>query len=151
MKRYVLGFIFNNNLTKTLLILKKRGPQVDRWNGIGGEAHDDETYLDAMKREAREETGLDIVTWDSPVQGHWERFSTLSGVDYQIACFYAVLSDDEFDSFSSPTDEKVMVWSVYPIVLAGTLPLVRGVTWLIEMARAHARGDDHNEYEVCRR
>lgn len=143
MKRYVLGFIFNHNLTKVLLIEKKRGPSVvvGRWNGLGGEAADDEKYVEAMSRETREESGIE-VPW-------WVRFTTVSGPGYQIACFYTVLKEDEaFESYKSLTDEEVQQWSVYPIVLAGSLKLAPGVTWMIEMARSLARGDDSNDYEV---
>jgi ADP-ribose pyrophosphatase YjhB (NUDIX family) len=146
-KRYVLGFLFNRNLTKVVLIKKTHGPnnQVGRYNGVGGEAMDTEMYMHAMEREFYEETDVVVDALS------WTRFATVNGKGYQIVCFYSVVeTDDELNGVQPKTDEVPEVWSVYPIVLAGSLPLVAGVTWLIEMARAHARGEDTSVYEVCR-
>jgi 8-oxo-dGTP pyrophosphatase MutT (NUDIX family) len=146
-KRYVLVFAFNRNLTKVLLIEKKRGPngQAGKWNGLGGNVGDDEMYGEAASREFKEEAGISVPTLD------WIRFANLQGKGYEIVCFWTRLDDDVLDSARTITDEKVAVWSVYPIVLAGSLPLACGLTWLIEMARASARGEDFSKYNVERR
>lgn len=149
MKRYVLGFIFNRNCTKTILIEKQRGPngQEGKWNGLGGEVEDDEMYVEAMVRKAKTEAGIDSKTLE------WVRYATLFGGgdgSYEIACFWMRTEDERLDSAKTMTDEKVQVWSVYPIILAGSLPLVQGVTWLIEMARNSARGDDFWKYYIER-
>lgn len=57
-KHFVLGFVFNSNLNSVLLVEKKRPDwQAGYFNGIGGKIEDDETPLQAMQREGREETG----------------------------------------------------------------------------------------------
>lgn len=147
MKRYVLCFVFNRRLTRVVLIEKKRGPngQEGKWNGLGGNVEDNEMLVEAASREVREESGLVISTTD------WIKFADLYGKGYSIGCFWAVVDDDILDTAKTTTDEEVVAWNVYPIVLAGSLKLAVGVTWLIEMARANARGEDFSKYVVERR
>lgn len=42
------------------LAMKKRGLGVGLWNGTGGKLQEGETVIDAAKREAREELGVDL-------------------------------------------------------------------------------------------
>jgi 8-oxo-dGTP diphosphatase len=57
MKQYSIGFVFNNNCSRVLLIEKKKPKWMKgKWNGIGGKIEDSETPLQAMKRESIEET-----------------------------------------------------------------------------------------------
>lgn len=53
-----LGFIIEKN--KILLGLKKRGFGVNKWAGFGGKVQAGEGIDDCMKREFKEEVGLDI-------------------------------------------------------------------------------------------
>lgn len=51
-RQYVLGFLFNENLTKVVLVRKKRPEwQCGLLNGVGGKIEDGEPPLDAMVRE----------------------------------------------------------------------------------------------------
>jgi len=45
---------------KVLLGMKKRGFGAGRWNGFGGKLKDNESIEEAMKREIKEESGIDI-------------------------------------------------------------------------------------------
>jgi ADP-ribose pyrophosphatase YjhB (NUDIX family) len=56
MKRVVVAFIFNNN--KLLLIKHKKK---NMWLPVGGHIEGRETDLEALKREVKEETNLDIT------------------------------------------------------------------------------------------
>ena len=47
-----------NNKDEVLLIMKKRG--VGKWNGPGGKVSEKESIEEAVVREVKEETGLDI-------------------------------------------------------------------------------------------
>lgn len=48
--------VHKNN--RILLGMKKRGFGVGKWNGFGGKVHNNETVLQAAKRELQEECGL---------------------------------------------------------------------------------------------
>ena len=59
MKHYTIGFVFNKAKDAVLLI-KKRKPswQAGYWNAPGGKIEQNETPLQAICREFREETGV---------------------------------------------------------------------------------------------
>jgi 8-oxo-dGTP diphosphatase len=64
MKHYVLGLIFNEPVTKVLLIQKLRPEwQKGRWNGIGGKVEKGESPAEAMARENKEESGMTELTF----------------------------------------------------------------------------------------
>lgn len=65
--RYVCGFLFDGH-KRVLLVQKTRGPAaiVGKWNGIGGRIEPNELQRQAMRREFREETGIDLE-WAEPL------------------------------------------------------------------------------------
>ncbi len=79
--RYVVGFAFAPFLRGVLLIEKTHPEwQKGKWNGVGGHIEGDETPLEAMNREALEETG---VTGDFG----WEHYATMRGEDFECFVF----------------------------------------------------------------
>lgn len=54
--RYVVGFVFNENLDKVVLMKRSKNPYSGLLNGLGGKIEASETALEAMKREWKEET-----------------------------------------------------------------------------------------------
>jgi 8-oxo-dGTP diphosphatase / 2-hydroxy-dATP diphosphatase len=46
---------------KILLGFCKRGLSLGRWNGFGGKVHEGETIEGAVKRETKEESGIDVL------------------------------------------------------------------------------------------
>src|SRR5690242_7587733 len=59
-KHYTVGFFFNEDLSKVLLIRKAKPPwQAGRLNGIGGSFEGTESPEKCMDREFLEETGND--------------------------------------------------------------------------------------------
>ncbi|KAJ1917029.1 Nudix (Nucleoside diphosphate linked moiety X)-type motif 1 [Mycoemilia scoparia] len=58
-KLYTLIYVFNNDNTKVLLGLKKRGFGMGRWNGFGGKVESGESIYDGAIRELKEESNLD--------------------------------------------------------------------------------------------
>lgn len=61
-KEFTVIFLFNNDCTSLLLQNKKRGPFLNRWNGVGGHLKQAEVPIFGAVREVSEETG--IKTWD---------------------------------------------------------------------------------------
>lgn len=82
----VVGLAFSDDM-RTVLLIRKRRPasQAGKLNGVGGKVEPGETFLDAMVREFREESGIDT----SPES--WTHFATLDAPRWQIAFFRTVL------------------------------------------------------------
>src|SRR5690242_4185314 len=99
--KYILGFAFNRDKSKVLLIKKNRPQwQAGFFNGIGGKIEDfDASTADAMVREFREETG--IVT--SPEQ--WNQYAKVASPYFDVTCYWTVV--DNFEEYQSITDEIV--------------------------------------------
>jgi 8-oxo-dGTP diphosphatase len=73
-QQYVCGFLFSRDRTRVLLIRKRRPAwQAGKLNGLGGKIEPGETALEAMRREFREEAGVDVA--------EWQHVLTLSGAD----------------------------------------------------------------------
>lgn len=123
MTRYVLGFAFNDAFV--LLIEKKRPKwQAGRLNGVGGHIEENETPLDAMVREFREETGLHTTA------SQWEEYATMKSHDWECVCFR---SRNEFDIgyARKMTDEKPVAVNMHTLGLYNTLS---NVPWLVGLA-----------------
>jgi 8-oxo-dGTP diphosphatase len=130
--RYVAGFLFDPTLDSVVLIEKNHPPwQAGRLNGIGGHIETDETSLDAMRREFREEAGLDIKKW--------ELFATLCCKGYEVDFYRAESSD--LQQVNNPTDEPVKVYLLEKILHMETKYLVSNTLWLLFMAMPTSRHD----------
>lgn len=123
MKLYTAGFLFSKDGRDVLLIQKERPDwQRGKWNGIGGHIEAGETALECMRREFREETGLDIE--------HWNLYAVLKdsqSESFRVSFFYAM--DDRIFQAKTMTDETVADWPTNE--LPDTIPNLR---WLIPMA-----------------
>lgn len=65
MTDYVLGFLFTKDLNNVVLIEKQKPDwQKGLWNGVGGKVEDGESSDKAMQREFKEETDLNIKSWE---------------------------------------------------------------------------------------
>ena len=80
MTNYVMGFgISEDHIT---LVQKLKGPAINygKWNGIGGKVKEGENDYDAMIREWKEETNIEILLW--------EYLGTLHGRGWVVTCYY---------------------------------------------------------------
>lgn len=103
--KYVLGAMFNDDLTKLCLILKKTPSwQAGQYNLVGGKVEDGETGNQAMAREFLEETSVDT----SPES--WLPVVTSKGPDFTIDVFS--ISTSEIDNVTSVTDEQVEIFNL---------------------------------------
>src|SRR5688572_12750088 len=105
MQGYVCGFMFSPDRSRVLLIRKRRPAwQVGKLNGVGGKVEPGEVPLHAMRREFREEAGLDVADWQHAL--------TLTGSDWS-ADFYRAFGD--IDAARPLTDELLEVHPTRPL------------------------------------
>lgn len=125
-QEYVCGFLFSPDRSRVLLIRKRRPAwQAGKLNGVGGKIEPGETAIAAMRREFREETGLQL--------SDWQHVLTLSGADDAgsgrewAGHFFRAFGD--VTTARSMTDERL---EVHPAraVPDGVIPNLR---WLIPM------------------
>jgi 8-oxo-dGTP diphosphatase len=144
---YVLGFCFNVQLDKVVLIRKSRPEwQRGRLNGVGGKIKKNETPLQAMQREFREEAG-----WDGPVgwkqfgilSGEWKQIGIPSESSWEVHLFYA--QNSSIIPYNECPEGDVSTHHVHVVVgnersqNSRPLPNLR---YLIPMAINHASGED---------
>lgn len=99
---FVLGFLFNNDYSKVVLIKKNRPSWMSgKLNGVGGKVENyDNTIFDAMSREFFEETGVQTINLE------WVHVLMLSFPDAYIHVF-TTKSDSYFEKASTTTDEFI--------------------------------------------
>ncbi|MGA3114829.1 MAG: NUDIX domain-containing protein [Syntrophobacteraceae bacterium] len=122
MKRYVVGFAFTPE-RKYVLLVEKTHPawQAGKWNGIGGHIEEGETPLQAMNREAAEET---FCAEDFA----WKHFATLCGSDFE--CFIFAGKLPEIPPNFNDVHERLNCWKL-PL---GNLARLANLDFLIEGA-----------------
>lgn len=108
LKRYVLGFIFDSYKVGdkqerfvSVLLERKQRPawQAGKLNGVGGKIELGESPFEAMHRECKEETTLDIRDW--------VEYGEIVGPDFSVRLFYTV-SDLYRIPYESP-DEPLLI------------------------------------------
>lgn len=102
-KILVVGFVTDG---KRVLLINKNRPanQKGLFNGVGGAVEENETPLDAMIREAKEETGLTVNDWTEI-----DVFPYDNGITLHL--YQAIISPKEIEKFQSLTDEKVSLFN----------------------------------------
>jgi 8-oxo-dGTP pyrophosphatase MutT (NUDIX family) len=128
MKEYCLGFLFDNDLSKIVLIRKLKPIwQYNLLNGVGGSIERGETPIVAMDREFREETtyaGEDI---------DWKYFALLNGGEFKVSCFAA--KSDNVD-LKARTAEAIEVCDIDKLEYLRK-QMIENLPWLINLAVDH--------------
>lgn len=123
MKKYVLGFAFNDY---HVLLIKKNRPKWQKglYNGLGGHIEGNEQPIDAMVREFKEECS--IVTKETD----WEYFALMKGEDWICYCFR---SRNVFDlcEAKQTTDESIKIINAYGLE---KYPTISNIPALIGLA-----------------
>lgn len=124
--RYVAGFLFDLDAAEVVLI-KKRRPrwQAGRLNGVGGHIEPGETSAEAMRREFREEAGLDIDTWE-----HFATVCDEGAERFSVEFFRAFVPACTLLEAKAQTDERIYRLPTQPLAGA-VLPNLR---WLVPLA-----------------
>jgi 8-oxo-dGTP pyrophosphatase MutT (NUDIX family) len=135
-EKYVLGFVFDLDVNRVLLIQKQK-PSWQRgfYNGIGGmKEPTDLTYAEAMVRECEEETGVKTKSL------HWHHFCTMGEETsrWLVQCYYTTLQEIQVDKsmFVSMTKEEVYFHPLKAISI-GHPQLLGNIPWLVAMALDH--------------
>lgn len=124
MTRYVCGFYFDHTLQQVVLIWKNKPSwQKGKLNGVGGKIEDGELAEFAMRREFKEETGIDHATWSPLV--------ILSGQDWEVNFFHAVGKPEEFEYAETCEEEEVAKIEVDMVYNFDHIP---NLDWLIPLA-----------------
>lgn len=128
MKKYVLGFAFDEALRQVALIVKARPDwQAGKLNGLGGKIEQGETPLQAMSREFREEAGV------STTESEWKLFAVLQGESFEVFVLRTTLDEARFGRLRSCTDETVVAIPLESPALARHA--LSNVPWLIALAQ----------------
>jgi 8-oxo-dGTP diphosphatase len=96
LRRYVVGLIYDE-LKEHLLLIRKVKPewQCGLLNGVGGLIEDfDQSPLDAMVRECKEETNLSIPKED------WVEFLRLYGDTWEVYYFWVIADIEEAEAMT---------------------------------------------------
>lgn len=137
MTKYSCGFAFEGN--KVALIVKNRPAfMVGKMNGIGGHVEEDESFLDCMVREFREEAGHHTD------KNQWIPFAHLTGGRSEIVFFRTYLSEMD-DLLETRTDEPVVI---VPVNTVNEFNAMYNVPWLLRMAQSHAVSNAVEIYRV---
>ena len=143
---YVCGFMIEPSQERVLLIHKTHPPfQKDKWNGIGGKVEPNESAIDAMVREFREETGVSTTTW------MWQHTISLGVRDDYVVHYYRSFIKT-FPDYRTTTDEEVKVWNidkVYNCVIiekdgnwhkSYDCPTLANMRWILALSLTHNIG-----------
>lgn len=126
--KYVLGFLFNEAMDRVVVLKKKHPVGLAGFiTGVGGKVELGETAAEAMRREFREEAGLDVE--------RWLEFARFTGTD-KISCFFA--RSKSMENASTQTDEDVFVLYVWSLM--DVRECFHNTKFLVQMAQVVANG-----------
>lgn len=119
----VLGFAYCGG---EVLLLKKLRPewQCGRFNGVGGHIERGELSIEAMHREFKEETSVDIASI------HWMRRVHLIGMGWSVGIYRTWLDAKQRDEIRAATDEEP-VW--IPMSRLWATPVIPNLRWLVPL------------------
>lgn len=101
----VVGLVYDDK--NRVLLIKKNRPDWQKgiYNGIGGKINENETSREAMIRECKEESGLDIDNWKI------HNFKTFEN-GIQLYYMKAKVEEEILNKAESLTDEKIEIFDI---------------------------------------
>ena len=131
MKKYVLGFLFDEDFSEVILVRKKTQDwQHNLLNGPGGKVEEGESSLEAMEREFEEETGLKINTW---------KFILYMGEPdiWNVDVFAAITNKDYLYKATSMDYEPIVIMPVKEVL--SRIDIVENLSWIIPLCKDNPR------------
>ena len=128
--------LFDKNLEQVVLIEKQK-PEHHKglWNGVGGKIEADETSLQCMVREFKEEAGYYF--------DRWKPFCKLTdGINFEIDFYWGI---GDVDKCYTAENQAVMPFN---ISILENIMTVCNIPWLVQMALSHIKGTDWGTYLI---
>lgn len=134
-KRYCLGFAFDEKM-ETVVLIEKAKPdwQKGLLNGVGGKLEENESPIQAMVREFKEETDCttfsnqwsEVITMYTNYGGHPDK------EDWEVYVFTARLYDYDMLDVRTTTEERVVKMKLSDITI---YYWIDNIPWLLEMCK----------------
>lgn len=122
---YVAGFMFDYEKTQVALIRKLKPKwQAGLLNGVGGKIEEGETNFEAMVREFKEETELELP------EGAFRYFAELKGPLFSVDFFFTT---GDLSLLKSPEEEKIELINLGQIHVLRA-DMIENLPWLISLA-----------------
>ena len=118
-----LGYVFSPDARRVLLIHRNRradDAHLGKYNGLGGKLHDDEDVVQCMRREIREEAGLECTSLELAGTISWPGFGK-NGEDW-LGFVFRILAYEGTPLTENP--EGTLEW--VEVERVPTLPLWEG-------------------------
>lgn len=156
--KYTLGFVYCAETSQVLLLNRQKKPWMGRWNGVGGKLDVEESPLDCIVRETLEETGLEVLLFQSRGVLLWnlEEESAITGtgdLNDGIYLFTANVSQDTVNAFTtprySPCGEGILDWKAIDWVLSkDNLGITSNLKYILPTLFEGSEGDVYKtQYE----
>ncbi len=131
--RYVLGFVYDTDLQRVLLLMKDKPASIaGRLNGLGGKVENGEDAYDAISREVHEESGISI----KPEK--WEDIGWMTSLHWDCHVLRAVVPLSVLRQAYTAERERVMIYHIDAVPVAATLQSALAYIHLGRTGRAKA-------------
>jgi len=110
MKRYVLVLLFNEDMSKILLMKRKKNPYICLYNGIGGKIDGSESVFECCLRETIEEINVDLISPRLLVTCTYPESNELhKNSNIELNVMYDITEESEFEENEEGTFEWLPV------------------------------------------
>lgn len=124
-KGYVVGMVFNHDMSMILLLLRSKEPYQGQYNGVGGKIEDGESPYEAMVREFKEE--VQEVNGRSPIPIKIKPLVSMTfSSEVELNVFYIILGAGEEKNINVVTDEGILIWTTPATVMDASNYLLAG-------------------------
>lgn len=124
MTKMVVGFMIDEKRENVVLIRKIRPDWMKGLlNGVGGKIEKNESPIDAMVREYKEETGVDTIAWN------WHPFMTMTGNDFEIYYYMAI---GDTSTVQTMEDEEIVITPIDSIQIRDKAT-IDNLPWILSL------------------